>query len=387
MLLRQKCYTCRMLFMQTIVAFVALALSCPCPPSPAPAPPINANACAATITNGQALPACVSDTFFPDTPGGLYRRLISNSARIDPQSAAMVRAYFGTTRGSNDNVAGLMWHVGVGQRIYDYSRPLYTAKSTDVLVNINCSLYCAIPSVRAYIPANALAAGGSDKHLTLLQPSHAFIDTWGFANSPPYFNGQNLTASTLAVTNIDGTTYSNNDVLPAWMKIAPTAGGMVDGSGSVSLSALQAGVINHELYIVLTCTASAWVFPASQTARVCIDNRVAIPTGSLLQYTLSDQQIAASSMSRDSKIIATALHDYGGRVSDTGGVAGLAVQLESQESFWSYGSGPDPFIAYAMGNGWQHVTNGNVRPAVDRYVHLLGDLDLPAHIRVLAPGN
>jgi hypothetical protein len=358
-------------------------------PAPTPAPPVSlptsaaqtALACVGSVVNGSPLPACLSASVFPGS--GVYRRAIPASAAADPASAAMVAAYFGARGGGSDLVSGLMWHAGTSQTPYSFGRPIYAAKSSDPLVSVHCTTYCAMGDATVRIPTRAAAEGGSDHHLAVLEPDNTIFDAWEWSG----VSAGKATAGSLAISTVDGTSYSSADLQPGWMRNAVTAGGMITPAGIITLAELQAGVIQHELYGVLVCTASTWDAPATQTARVCTDGRVAIPDGALLQYVPDGAAIAASNMSAESKIIALAMHTYGVRIADTGGSPGLAIQVENQAPFWAYGSGADPFVAYAVQHGWNHVTNASASPAVDRYIHPLTDLNLPGNLRVLAVGN
>lgn len=352
-------------------------------PTPAPTPTSAAQvaqACAASITNGVPLPPCVGTSLFPGS--GVYRRLLSVTVVADPNSAAMIRAYFGTSKGgSNDAVSGLMWHNGASQSPYSYGRPLYRGTPSDPLVSVRCITYCAMGGAQAHIPSAARAEGGSDAHLAVVESDGRLFDAWSYSGGPV------PSAGSVALSTVTGVQSTLFDLQPGFMKNAVTAGGMVTPAGIITLAELQAGVIQHELYGVISCTASTWYAPATQTARVCTDGRTAIPDGALLQYVPTASQIAASSMSPESKIIALAMHNYGVRIADTGGVSGISIQVENQAPFWTYGSGPDPYIAYAVAHGWNHVVNSGASPPLDRYIHPLTDLDLPDNLRVLSAGN
>ncbi len=363
---------------------IATALPTPVPtqvPTPTPTTAAQAaQACAGTITNGLPLPSCVGTAFFPGS--GVYRRLLSVTVVADPNSTAMIHAYFGTNKGgSTDVVSGLIWHNGASQAPYSYGRPLYRATISDPLVSVRCTTYCAMGGAQVRIPSAARPEGGSDGHLAVIEPDATLFDSWSYSGGPV------PSAGSVALSTVTGLQSTPFDVQPAFMKNAVTAGGMVTPAGIITLAELQAGVIQHELYGVISCTASTWYAPATQTARVCTDGRSAIPDGALLQYIPTASQIAASSMSPESKIIALAMHNYGIRIADTGGVSGLAIQVENQASFWAYGSGPDPYVAYAMAHGWNHVVNSSASPPLDRYIHPLTDLALPDNLRVLASGN
>ncbi len=349
------------------------------PPTPAPTTAAQAAAaCVATVVNGAQLPSCIGGMLFP---GGPYRRIIPANPAIDPNSAAMVKAYFA---GAGDAVNGLMVHSNVGQYGYSFGRPFYTAKLSDPAVTFHCTTYCNQGSaVGMHVPALAMPEGGSDHHLAVYQPTGELLDLWGVSGGPPWASGQTVSTATVAIATVDGTAYSSADVTPGWMRGGVTAGGAITPNGAILLSELQLGTIQHEVFGAVACTARTWNWPASQTARICSDGRIGIPNGALLWYAPTEAQIAASPMSSESKILATALHRFGLRVSDTGGSSGLMVQLENQASFWSYGSGQDPFVQYAQQHGWSHIINSSV----DRYIHPLQDLNLPANLRVLAPGN
>ena len=381
--------------LNVVVSPVSGGVSVDCAPIPSPTPiatpaptpvptPIPttaaqaAQACANSITNGSPLPPCVGTSFFPGD--GPYRRIIPTGAQPDPRSAAMVQAYFA---GSGNVVSGLMWHNGRGQAGYSYGRPLYRAAASDPLVNVECQQWCAMGSATVRIPSRALAEGGSDGHLAVLEPDNTLFDAWEASGGPQWASVTKGAAGSLAISTVDGSRYSGNDLAPGFMKSAVTAGGMITPAGIVTLAELQAGVVTHELYGVVPCVASTWVPPATQGGHTCTDGRSAIPLGSLLQFVPDGAAIAASNMSAESKIIALAAHTYGIRIADTGGSSGLMIQIENQASFWAYGIGPDPFVQYAQQHGWNHVVNSSV----DRYIHPLQDLNLPANIRVLAPGN
>jgi hypothetical protein len=303
----------------------------------------------------------------------------------------MVSAYFGTTAGnSKDSANGLIWHNGSSQQVYSFGRPFYVAQSTDPLVNVTCNLYCTTATTSVRIPSLALREGGSDQHIAILQPNGALADFWYWQSTPTYSNSQAVNAGSISLARVDGTLANGSlDPQPGWMAVGgATAGGMVTPSGEILLAELQAGSIQHELYGTLDCVSSTTFYPpATQVAHVCTDGRAAIPDGALLQYIPDDATIDANgSLSPESKIIAHALHNYGFRVADTGGT-GLGIQVENQASFWSYGSGSDPFVAYAIAHSWGHVVNGGASPPIDRYIHPLTDLDLPHNLRVLASGN
>jgi len=83
---------------------------------------------------------------------------------------------------------------------------------------------------------------------------------------------------------------------------------------------------------------------------------------------------------------------YGVRISDDGicspcSGGGLSVQVENQASFWAYGSGSDPFVAYAIANGWNHIVNGGASPPIDRYGMEFTHSDYPANMEVMAAGQ
>ncbi len=350
-----------------------------------------AHTCALTITNGTPIPVCTSADFFPPTSaGGLDRHIITSGETVDPNSAAMIADNFGTTGGSSDDTIGLMWHNGVAQSSYSYGRPLYRATTNDPQVTVSCLTYCG-PfgySETIYIPAHALSEGGSDHHISIIQPDYTLYEFWAWQTSPPYTNGGTASAGSFAVTEFDGTKYSSNDIQPGWMSNAMTAGGMVGPMGVITLAELQAKNIQHELYGVVSCTASTWYYPATQTARVCTDGRTAIPDGALLRYKPTCATINANgALSQDEKTVDCAMHIYGVRISDDGicvcSEGGLSVQVENQAAFWSYGTGSDPYIAYAIANGWNHVNGGGI----DRYTHEFVNSDYPTNMEVLASGQ
>ena len=91
-------------------------------------------------------------------------------ARVAANSAAMVSEVL--SRGPADS---LITVDGTGDsRSSDYSRPLYWSSATDPVYTVTCTQYgggCPIKGQQVRIPAQARAAGGTDGHLTVVDPA------------------------------------------------------------------------------------------------------------------------------------------------------------------------------------------------------------------------
>ena len=60
------------------------------------------------------------------------------------------------------------------------------------------------------IPQRAMAEG-LDHHLTVIEPDNTLFDAWEWARS----GTASATVGSLAISTLDGSTYSANDIAPA----------------------------------------------------------------------------------------------------------------------------------------------------------------------------
>lgn len=269
---------------------------------------------------------------------------------------------------------------------YDYTHPVYFASNTDPLLNAKCTLYCNgdIPS-QIRVPAKARPAGGGDSHMAVIQPDGTEVDMWGVSKpSGDWQSGQ--TISFLSGGRC-GNFYTGSGFRPD----VATAGNACLAGGIVRPAELEAGEINHALFLVVSCVASnAILYPATWYAYQCSDGGKNVPIGARVQLTLTESQIDALNVSRDQKTILKAMHKYGGYVMDTNAsnttrtTSLLAVSMvEGSQAYVSFGKA-NPFDIYAQQHGWTGVAiSGTSQPryfSPDNW-----GIDLGAYVQIVDP--
>jgi hypothetical protein len=335
-------------------------------------------------TNGQQVPMSFLNNAFNGN-GPFYQQLPA-SPQLDTGNTSALAYYF---RGDPAFTAG--WINGDNaQQQYDYSFPIYTASSSDPLVTITCShvttASCVDQGTHIRLPALATQAGGSDHHLSVIQPNGVEYDFWLVTSNPPYANGSALVAAGEAHFSPGG-----GSIAPGFSAGAATAGGLALSLGQIYTSEFATGVINHAIGLTFACGTSGWVYPSSQTTGICANNQ-GIPLGSRVWWQPDDAQTRAMQLPRDIKTILVALHNYGGFFIDGGGGGsvngsgtGMGTRLESQEPYRLYGNGFDPARNYATSTpGWLHIATLN---GINRYVLRANgaSLDFLDNLKVVAP--
>jgi hypothetical protein len=312
-------------------------------------------------------------------PGADWRPYASSSpfnqttdgAAVHPRSAQIVQQV--TSWGSPSNLL-----VGTAGTSSDYSHPTYYAQPDDPIFTLHATqTKGAIEGQRIRIPDRARPAGGSDGHMTVVEPDGWEYDFWQVHSKPQ--GGGTLTYSIGGRIPIGGSGLDSE----------ATASNFGNLAGMIRAQELAAGEINHALFIVLKCTSTstafgygakrdddeaAYVYPATHGGSGCSGD--APPMGARFQLDLSDAQIDALAVPAWKKTIFRALARYGGYVGDTGG-DGFGLMFESSAMYTSFGAS-DPLVDFANQSGiapWQGIYSFN----------LASGLDWSQHLRVLVP--
>jgi len=245
---------------------------------------------------------------------------------------------------------------------HDYQHPIYYAKSSDPMMTIQAGSY-AITGMAIRVPATAVAAGGGDGHIAVVQPDGWSYELWQVSRS-----GSKLVATAGYRQRYDGPGI----ITPADYAKDKSIGGSTAPyfglhAGIIRASELAAGQINHALFITIPGGSKdtsfgfgtqppgasgrggsgSFVWPALKGDAV--GSGVRPPMGARFWLDMTDQQIAQSGAPGWEKAIALAVAHYGAYFGDTGG-DGLAFQAESSVMYTSYGL-PDPYETIASQYG------------------------------------
>jgi len=245
---------------------------------------------------------------------------------------------------------------------HDYQHPIYYATASDPLMTIQAGSY-ALTGRQIRVPATAVAAGGGDGHMSIVQPDGWVYELWQVSKS-----GSTLKASTAYRQRYDGPGV----VTPEDVKRDPTIGGATapyfgGHAGIIRAAELAAGRIDHALFVTIPAGSrdtsfgfgvqapgasgrggsGSFVWPAFKGDAAA--DGVRPPMGARFWLDMTDQEIAQSGAPGWEQAIARAVAHYGAYFGDTGG-DGFAFQAESSVMYTSYGK-PDPYAAIAAQYG------------------------------------
>jgi hypothetical protein len=297
------------------------------------------------------------------------------SPRIHPNSAAYVARLLSLGRIGNV--------IGNVDPMHDWQVPYYFSSRVDPLFRLRFSedwgarrgygsVGKSIEGRRIRIPDAARYAGqgsgqtNADAHLTVIDQSSGWAyDLYGVQSKPA--GGGTLVARWGGRTRIAGSGFSGGEA---------TAWGAGRLGGVVRAQEWMAGKIKHALYVVVGCTNGGYVNPAYHGAARCGHARDAVPAGARLWLDYSKAEIAAAPWPVWKKTLARAWATYGGYVGDTGGAGFNPVQIESPETYRSFGFA-DPLVRWARGQRGVAWSGG--RPVFD----LTSGIDWAGRLRVL----
>ncbi len=263
--------------------------------------------------------------------------------------------------------------VGQADTEEDYFHPLYSGGPKDPLYTVHCVRWtdaCEVEGARVRIPAAARAAGGADGHMAVLQPDGWEYDFWQVRSKPA--GGGTLVVSHGGRTRADGDGLGSDATAAEFGLAAGVIGG----------PEMNAGRIDHALFVHARCTSGRSVYPAAPgtTGAVCSEagqsDTNAPPLGARLWLNLSDGQINALPVPPWKKTILRALHQYGGYVGDTtGGRVSWGIQAVSGSTYTSFGW-KDPWVTFAQRAGverWDGLYYFDVDSGVDwtRYLEVV----------------
>jgi hypothetical protein len=211
----------------------------------------------------------------------------------------------------------------------EYSHPTYIARKSDPVYDVHFkvaptgldgsgpAMYDGVVQYR--IPKAAEPAVGEDGHLHVIDPDRRSLhETWIFS----WDNGK-PTAAGYALTDLYGTGMGSVDGVNAGMR---AYGGSAIG-GLIRTWELKSREIQHVLAIALTSKQlkEGWVWPATEEDTGSDTYAGRIPMGSLVAIPPS-VDLSTLGLSKDGRVLAKALQDYGAYVTDRS--AGFAFYAE-----------------------------------------------------------
>jgi hypothetical protein len=305
----------------------------------------------------------------PYSQSSPFNQRLPAHPRLSHASSAVVRRLSGWGPPSS-------YSAGEQDGPADFAHPTYWSKVTDPRFRVVCD-HCPIDGFRIRIPIDARPAAGSDHHMTIVaQWANREYDLW-----------EARIDDRRAVVRVGGGGRISID--GSGLGSDATAGHFGNLAGIIRAQELEAGEINHALFMVVHCDSAKTVFPATGRAFPCSaegrSERNAPPLGARFQLAMSDAQIRALELPPWKQAIYMAMAHYGLIVGDTGGGSSWSIQFESDSTYTSYGAPPQmaQFASQHPGDGydgWRDDGDG-------RYTFQLDDprIDWGRRLRVIAP--
>lgn len=273
--------------------------------------------------DGVQPPAC----WRPYAPTSPFNRKLPANPRLAPDSAAVVRRVTGF--GPLQHMTG-----GAAGTTRDWGHPTFFSRPGDPVYTVECTEdwgTCPLEGKQIRMPDEARPAGGDDGHMTIVdQASGTEYDMWQVQSKTR--GGGVVRTSWGGVTSIDGDGRGSGAV----------AANFGTAAGKLRAEELEAGRIEHALFMTVHCDSGKFVFPAQKAGGACADNgesaENAPPMGARFKLDMSAAEIAALNVPSWKKTILTAMSEYGLIVGDTGGTWG--IKEESGLVYTAYGK-PD----------------------------------------------
>jgi hypothetical protein len=261
-----------------------------------------------------------------------------------------------------------------GPGFSDDTSTFYNATSSDPLQYIHCTERwgpapgnrCVMEGKQIHVPDGAVVSGNSDHHVSILAPDGCTLDDFWLAQD---LSGQMITVAFGAEHN-----QCMENGFNTRGGAGSTAGGASLRIGRSPLAEMQTGVIHHALEASPGCDlSSAYVgqaiYPGQFYACKPGVRGVGIPMGA---YVWSDVPAAnlPPDLDKATKMICTALNEYGAVVDDTNGNwNGLSIN-----GFWSKVNTPGYADWFKQNAGWDGKTYpANCFPGGDwsHHIHVL----------------
>jgi len=336
-------------------ALLVLAIAAPgaqAATNPAPTHP-----CATGAVTMAAWPTVCKRPYASTSP---FNRRIDAAPRVHTGSAGIVTRLMGF--GTPNNLI-----AGDSGTTSDWAHPTYYPTASDPLFTLDCTEpwgRCAIEGMKVRVPDAARAAGGSDGHMTIIDQVGGWeYDLWAVTSKPR--GGGTIKFGWGGRTRLDGAGLDSDG----------TASRVGNLAGIIRAHEMQAGRIDHALFMTINCDSGTWVYPAMKNGRPCADKNNAPPMGTRFQLNMTPAEIDALTVPTWKKTILRAMAEYGMYFGDTGSSA-WGLQFESGSTYTAFGLA-DPLVDFGARNSvpsWQGQRIFDLKSGVD-YAKRLRVLD------------
>jgi hypothetical protein len=288
----------------------------------------------------------------PYSPASPFNRPLPANPRVSPDSNGIIwrmlsqtsRPYPSELEARND---------------YSFGEPTYYPKSTDPEFTIHCTRTswgrCAVEGMSVRIPAGAKPEGGvascnsdscPDAHITVVdQAQNREYDLWQVQQSPIPTSGGTLNVSWGGYTSMTGSGADGQG--------DATGSHWADLAGRVRAEEMEAGEIDHALFIDIRCDNGSHVYPARSHGARCSDPTNAPPLGTRLQLDYTPAEIFGLHVPGWQKPILIAMAKYGMYFGDTGTRNLFNIEVESDLQYTSMGQ-PPKWLPLAKANHWAY---------------------------------
>lgn len=288
-------------------------------------------------TGGDDVRPDVPRLFSPDS---FWNTPLADDAPIDPRSDVITASL----RREVDD-------FGAWLNTSEFSTPIYMVGPDQPLVPV--TVEHEDPAVREQatqvpIPPDAVPAAGTDRHLTVWQPSSDTLwELWMAERRDGHWYAS-------AAGRVDGVSGSDG-ILPA--PLGATATGLPAAGGTITLADLAAGEIRHVLAIaVVESRANWWSWPAQRTDG-WVDSDTAVPEGARFRID-PDLDLDSLNLPGPTRMLAEAAQRYGIVVRDRSGAVsfyGEAPTDDAGQEAWDEWLGDVPVGDLMGAFPWEHL--------------------------------
>jgi hypothetical protein len=219
------------------------------------------------------------------------------------------------------------------------------------------------------MPSSARPSGGSDRHLTIVYNGYEY-GLWDAS-----VDNSTHTITTSAARKIP----INGDGLHG----ASTAARFGNLAGRISAQELEAGQINHALFMTSNSIATNAVYPAEKSDGGKDPSQGYPPMGTRFQLAMTDAQIDTLAVPVWKKAILRALKNYGAYLGDSTSSPWGLMSLESGSTYTSFGY-EDQMVTFAKAHGLPSSYDSSVGRTIYTF-DVRSDVDWARYMRVVDP--